>query len=78
MIIKASFPGSFAALRYQLKLAVKVEQKIASKRQNRIAFEKMGSNAAITLIYCKAVFSPLSRNKDKGGGMGFAVGWCGS
>ena len=36
-----------------------------------MSFEKMGSNTAITLIYCKVVFSPLSGNKDKGGGDGF-------
>ena len=52
-----------AALNNQLKSMEKVQQKLASKRQNGISSEKkMGSNLAITLIYHKIVFLVQVKN----------------
>ena len=53
-----------AALKYQLRLAEKVEQKNCfKKRQNGISSKKVGSNTASTLIYCKAFFLLYQRIK---------------
>ena len=60
-----------AALKYQLKLEEKVEQKIASKKGKMEFYLKKWDPIL------QSIFSPLPRNNDKGEGKGSRLGGVG-